>query len=399
MTSDAFVWRWHPGEIEPVLCGRLFVEGTAMKFVYRRRYRESDTALPLSPRMPVSAEVQVMPRADLLPPPLADAAPDAWGRRVVEYRMGAQTLNELEYLLHGHGDRIGAFEFTRDTEPPAGDGVVPGLEELLAAAEHLERHQPLSPALEAALAHGTSIGGARPKAVLRDERGHFVAKFSSTTDTWPIVRAEHAAIELARRCGITVPEVQQVDVKDRDVLVIRRFDRVETENGICRRQLLSALTLLDLQDADPRHASYPAFAGVLRQYGDRRDAHELFRRMVFNILIGNTDDHARNHAAFWDGATLTLTPAYDLVPYLRVGGEAFQAMHVGVRGREASITNALSACDQFDLLPDEASAIVDELINTIREQWESVFAASGIASHVIGRFAQATVLSEAVFRT
>jgi hypothetical protein len=145
---------------------------------------------------------------------------------------------------------------------------------------------------------------------------------------WAIVRAEWASLRLARRCGILTPEATVETVAGKDVLLIERFDRATSLAGTRRLQRLSALTLLDLDDTGARLASYPALAELLRRHArdGTGDARQLFRRMAFNVLIGNADDHAKNHAAFWDGQWLQLTPAYDLVPRTRAGQEANPAM-------------------------------------------------------------------------
>ena len=395
MTSEAFVWRWHPGATQPVLCGRLYVDGGTLWFVYRRIYRESGDALALSPHMPIQSEPLMMRSAAILPRPFADAGPDAWGRRVIEYRTRTSGLDELSYLVHNQGDRIGAFEFTSTTNTPQPAPSHASLAELTAAADALEHERALSPELQDALQHGTSIGGARPKATLSDGERSLIAKFSSTTDQWPVVRAEYAGMRLAERCGISIPWIELVSVAGKDVLLLERFDREPAPEGMRRRQLLSALSLLDLEEADGASARYTDLAETLRRYGHVRDAHQLFRRMVYNILIGNTDDHAKNHSAFWDGTTARLTPAYDVVPYLRVGQEANQAMVVGAEGRASTTRNALSACECFGLTKENAATIVDELEGTVRHEWRAVFEQAGVPARFLDQYERTSIVSPA----
>ena len=285
MTSEAFVWRWHPGATQALLCGRLYVEGGTLWFVYRRSYRESGEALALSPHLPVQSEALMMRNAAILPRPLADAGPDAWGRRVIEYRTRTAGLDELSYLVGSQGDRIGAFEFTATPESPQAHSQQASLQQLRTAAESLEQERPLPAELLDALQHGTSIGGARPKATLRDSDRFLIAKFSSTTDQWPVVKAEFAGMRLAQRCGIAIPSIELATVGGKDVLLLERFDREVSANGALRRQLLSALSLLDLEESDGPRASYPRLAEMLRRYGHVQDAKALFRRMVFLSLI------------------------------------------------------------------------------------------------------------------
>ncbi|QJX03036.1 HipA domain-containing protein [Alcanivorax sp. IO_7] len=183
----------------------------------------------------------------------------------------------------------------------------------------MERGQELDDDLDAALNHGTSIGGARPKVLFRRGKSWLVAKFSSSRDTLNMIAAEHGAMRLAAKAGLNVADTRVLGVSGKDVLLVRRFDRDTNAAGHpTRRHMLSAMTLLDLDEYAVRsgEASYLELADVLRQYARDfdRDGRELFRRMVFNILIGNTDDHARNHACFWDGTALDLTPATTSAP-------------------------------------------------------------------------------------
>jgi len=238
------------------------------------------------------------------------------------------------------------------------------------------------------------------RCTLRDGERALIAKFASTSDRWAIVRAEWASLRLARRCGIVTPDAWVESVADKDVLLVERFDRRATPQGTLRHSLLSALTLLDLDDTEARLASYPQFAEILRRLAQdgAGDARQLFRRMVFNLLIGNTDDHAKNHAVFWDGHWLRLTPAYDLLPAMRVGQEAQQAMEVGRLGRVSTLENALSQAGRFGLLPAEATAIVDEVESTLLAHWQNEFAACGVPQLQIDRLDGRAVLSAVVRR-
>lgn len=254
------------------------------------------------------------------------------------------------------------------------------LEELMQAAELVERGLPLSPALDAALLRGTTIGGARPKALLSDgERGTRIAKFSSTTDPYPVVQAEFTAMTLARRVGLDVAEVDLVAQLGKRALLVERFDRVAA--GTERRAIVSALTILGLGEMQGRYAAYPDLAQQVRARftRPRETLRELFARITFNVLVGNTDDHARNHAAFWDGEQLTLTPAYDVCPQLRSGGEARQAMAIGEDdSRWSRLTTCVEAASTYLLSADEARAIIDHQLDVIRADWDEVTSSAGL---------------------
>ena len=402
MSSELFAWIWLPGSATPVVCGRLIQEGARIQFVYGRSYRSRDEAIALSPvGMDLNAGPFTARREGQIPGPLADAAPDAWGRRAIEYRHPAGVLGELDYLRLSRGDGIGALHFQDQPDSFVSAPTKPAtLSELRQAADALENNRPLSPELAAALEHGTSIGGARPKATLRDGSRALIAKFESSTDRWAVVRSEWACLRLAAHCGIAVPDAWLEKVDGRDVLVIERFERVFSGTHSTRRHMLSALSLLDLDDTEARLASYPDLAEVLRRLAadGAADAAQLYRRMVFNILVGNTDDHAKNHACFWDGRWLVLTPAYDLVPTLRVGEEANQAMEVGQLGRASNLFNALSMAGRFGLTPDAAGAIVDEVESVVRARWEETFRGCGVPARDIEKLRGRAVLSAAAMR-
>ena len=171
---------------------------------------------------------------------------------------------------------------------------------------------------------GSSIGGARPKALIRDQGKKYVAKFSSSADLYSVVKAEFIALRLAALAGLNVAPVKLVKAANKDVLLIERFDRLPKGDSWSRKAMVSALTLLGLDGIRARYASYETLAEIIRhRFTDPKDTlKELFSRLVFNVLCGNTDDHARNHAAFWNGKELTLTPAYDICPQGRTGNKA-----------------------------------------------------------------------------
>jgi serine/threonine-protein kinase HipA len=401
MTSEVFVWVYLPGHTEPVVCGRLFArEDGGYSFIYGRSYRDREESIPLAPdTMPLGGNPFTARRAGALPGPIRDAGPDAWGRYVTEYRRGGAHLDELDLLLSGDNDRIGALAFSSSaTECRAVEPPPVTLAEMEAAARGVQEGRPLPPKLVDALLHGTSIGGARPKATLLVDGRHWVAKFSSTTDQYRVVRWEAATLTLARAAGIKVPRHRLEQVNARDVLLVERFDRENSDRGVHRHLMLSALTLLDLDDTEGTLASYPDLSEVLLRHAQdaRGDRAELFRRMVFNILVGNEDDHAKNHACFWDGSGLQLTPAYDLVPQRRAGMEGRQAMIVGEfgpGGRASTLANALSSAAHFGLDRDEAIAISKDVLRVVQERWEQYFADVQVPQNEIDALRGTSVLS------
>ena len=388
---EAYVWIWLPHATEPVVAGRLEAAGEIVNFNYGQSYLRRDDAIAIYlPELPLRSGV-IPPLADMaLPGCIADAGPDAWGQRVIMHsKVGAgpgpgdpAALGPLTYLLESGSDRIGALDFQMSPETyTSRDAGSAPLEELMQSVERIEQGIPFSPVLDQALLHASSIGGARPKALLDDGGRKLIAKFSTATDPYSIVKGEYAAMELAKRAGLDVAPVELTRAQSRDVLLIERFDRV-TRTGQ-RRAVVSALTILELGEMFARYASYADLAHVIRErFTDaRRTLRELFARVTFNILVGNNDDHARNHAAFWDGASLALTPAYDICPQPRAGGETRQAMPIGADGFHMShVAGCVAASSTYLLSEPDAREIVDRQIEAIESEWSDVCDRAGMTA-------------------
>ncbi|KQM81091.1 phosphatidylinositol kinase [Sphingomonas sp. Leaf23] len=384
MADQAFVWVWLPGHTEPVVAGRIFRDGQRLSFNYGRSYLARVDAMPLYlPELPLVPGAIVPLPGLSIPSSLRDAAPDAWGRRVILNRLlGRQArdgdvdrIDELSYLLESGSDRIGALDFqasATDYVPRAAIGAT--LEELVQSAERVEAGIPLTPELDRALHHGSSLGGARPKALLTDGTTKYVAKFPAAGDVHNVVKAEYVAMRLAAKAGLNVAPVRLVQAQGKDVLLVERFDRVAVGEGWSRRAMVSALTLLELDEMMARYASYEVLAEIIRHRftKPRETLRELFGRLVFNILCGNTDDHARNHAAFWSGSSLALTPAYDICPQARAGGAAGQAMLIHGARRDSQLRLCLDAAGTFLLTREAADAIIDNQIATIIDRYDAV---------------------------
>jgi serine/threonine-protein kinase HipA len=382
--TEAFVWMWLPGATQPVVAGRLDQDGARLLFTYGASYRRRTDAISLyEPELPLQEGVIAPINGLSMPSCIRDGSPDAWGRRVIINRLtgkkpdaaGIPEISELTYLLQSGSDRIGALDFQASaTEYVPRLAAEASFEELLEAADLIEKGLPLTPALDQALNHGTSIGGARPKALIDDGTKKFIAKFSSSSDTYSVVKAEFIAMKLATACGLNAAAVSMTSAAGKDVLLIERFDRTHTKDGWTRHAMVSALTMLGLDEMMARYASYEDLAELIRhRFTDPKDTlKELYRRICFNILCGNTDDHARNHAAFWDGKMLTLTPAYDICPQNRTGNEATQAMLIKGEARASTLATCLAAAPDYHLKETEAAALIEQQITTIAETWQAV---------------------------
>ena len=386
--KEAYVWIWLPEQTEPVVAGKLEADNGNILFNYGKSYLErvKDTKPAISiyePELPLKAGVLPLLEGLSIPGCIRDGAPDAWGRRVIINKIhglkGAKTdtteLSEMTYLLESGSDRIGALDFQRSpTEYVPRSATNATLEELLESAERVEKGVSLTPELDHALFHGSSIGGARPKALIEDRDKKYIAKFSSTTDLYSVVKAEFIAMRLANRAGLDVAPVKLERAANKDVLLIERFDRKKSARGWTRRAMVSALTMFGLDDMMARYASYESLAEIIRhRFTDPKETlKELFSRLTFNILCGNTDDHARNHAAFWNGKELTLTPAYDICPQNRAGNEASQAMLIHGNDNLSHLKTCLQAAHHFLLSEEDARAIFEKQKEVIESNWDSV---------------------------
>lgn len=374
MTSECYVWVCLPGRVDPVPCGLLTVEQAGRNvelctFQYGRRYLGRSDAIPIDPfRLPLDSARFTAP--DIFGA-IRDAGPDAWGRRVLERRYADQTdqrygeLPELDYLLLSNDSRVGALGFHTQIEnyPRQPPPSVQRLPDLLAAADAVLDGTALSADLLAALhGAGSSMGGARPKAVVELDNALWVAKFPHRDDPFDYPRVEAATLALAKACGIDVPETRLLEIDGRAVLLTRRFDRKHTAAGYLRRHYVSARTVLGLESSMEK-GSYLEFADELRRWCAEPDANqkELFRRMLFSIACGNTDDHPRNHALILSEQGYELSAAFDIVPIPQQLPSRHQAMIVGDAGTEATLANALSGVERFGLDVDTAKKIARDI--------------------------------------
>lgn len=348
---------------------------------------------------------------------IRDAAPDAWGRRVIEARLKApaNSLLEVQYLLHAGGDRVGALDVrearTSPDSPSASD--MHSLQYVLQAAEAVDNGAPVPANLENFLGAGPSAGGARPKAAVRDDAGAlWLAKFPAKGDTFDVARAETCTLELARRCGLTVPEVCYLDLGGRPVLLIRRFDRYwvhaneplpagllqDTRPGDGRVEgrlpFVSGLSLVACSELESPDKAYADLGRAIRRYvhpiAVRANAEEMFARMVLNIFVTNDDDHLRNHGFVRDprlGGWM-LSPLYDVVPRPVLASERRLHLGVGEQGKLATLDNALSHFAAFVPERPMAVGIMRRVWGEVR-QWKTCFEEHGANGQLIDQLTRA----------
>jgi serine/threonine-protein kinase HipA len=396
--TGCFVYIALPGATEAVTAARFELTtnrggGALGRLVYGKSYLAREDAVPFDPvELTLGPRVYETTMMKGVFGALRDASPDSWGRRLIERHAGKSPLSELDYLLESPDDRAGALSFGLGQQPPAPKrkfNQTIALDKLQARVDAVvnDEELPVEPEViqaEELLLEGTSMGGARPKAVVENDEGLWIAKFNRADDKWNYARIEHAMLVLARRCGLTTAESKVVSIGARDVLLIKRFDREKTEAGYQRARMVSALTLLKTDDSAQLREkwSYVVLAEELRRVSaePKKDAAELFRRMCFNALVSNTDDHPRNHAIIARRRDWKLSPAYDLVPTPQVSLEHRDlAMICGDQGRLANATNLLSQAARF-LLPDnEAKSIVDAMKERVKGTWYETARAAGVS--------------------
>jgi serine/threonine-protein kinase HipA len=395
--TECFVYITLPGETESVAAGRFELtkdrRGNALgRFVYGKSYLAHGNAVAVDPiELKLSGDTYETARLNGVFGALRDAGPDYWGRRVIEKHAGAAQLGEMDYLLNSADDRAGALGFGLNQQPPAPRrkfNKTIELAKLQEIAEALMREEDVrteeATQVQDLMLIGTSMGGARPKAVVEDGEGLWIAKFNRPDDRWNNTRVERAMLELAKTCGISVATSRVETIGGKHVLLVKRFDREKTDKGYQRARMISGLTLLRAEEAAEMRDrwSYVLLAEELRRVVEepKRDAPELFRRMVFNALISNIDDHPRNHAVIAKDRNWKLSPAYDLTPSPVIAQDRRDlAMDAGDHGRFANAKNLLSQRARFLLDEQEAGTIVSDMTERVRATWYDVVRAHGVS--------------------
>lgn len=385
MTSDVgYVWIWLPGQRTPVAAGVLRPQGRNSReydFAYATSYLNRGDAISLyEPELPLISGWQAPPLGMEMAGCIRDAGPDYWGQMIILrdlHRRGEvestewAELEELVWLRNSSSNKTGALDVQDSPHQYTARTGGGSLDELHHAAELLQEDQQLSQDLERALLQGTAVGGGFPKAVLTSGDGsEWLAKFSYRGQKGPAVQFEAAAVYMADQCGIDVPEAHVVESLGKRVLVARRFDR--PADGT-RRMVVTGRTLAGAADADIPALSYPQIMEPVRDRSTRPEevGSEMFDRIVFNIAISNYDDHALNHAAFWDGHHLELTPAYDLDPKPRTGWQRTQMLGIGWDGDPTStFTNCLNNAATYGLSTQDAAERIAHIVATIRDTFD-----------------------------
>lgn len=372
-------------------------------FEYDSTWLDGPDRFSLEPALALTRGTFAPPAGSVTFGSIGDSAPDTWGRRLMQRaerrRAGREgravrTLTESDYLL-GVADltRLGALRFRRQGEEefqaPARDGVpaLIDLGRLLQITERILRDEETDEDLRIIFAPGSSLGGARPKASITDQHGHLsIAKFPKETDEYSIETWEEIALRLASRAGIITPHHELIEVAGKAVMLSRRFDR---SPGARRIPFLSAMAMMGAKDGE--RGSYPEIVDALTEHGaqGKTDAHALYRRVVFNVLISNVDDHLRNHGFLWLGnAGWSLSPAYDLNPVPTDLKARVLTTNIDLDEGTCSLDLLEAASGFFALTLPRAREIVKQ-VATVTATWREAARAAGARPAEITRMASA----------
>lgn len=409
-----YVYTQLPGTFEWVPCASLKVrqmgagafQGT---FTYGKRYLARTNVVELDPyHLKLTDKPILFTKLKGIPGALRDASPDAWGRRVIQARLAREEadLSEMDYLLNGPDDGAGNLRFGLSAQPPGPSkpfNRTHQLQALSRAAQQFEETGKLPFEVLESLEPGTSMGGARPKVTVEDNHRIYLAKLPEKQDKHNMQRIEYATLELARAAGLQVCGTRLESIGKTDVLMLQRFDREwnPDANAYARHALVSGLTVLDAEDGYTGRGrwSYLLLADEIRRWSIKPDADrmELFRRMVFNAMVTNNDDHPRNHAMLRTPGGWRLSPAYDIVPVALLSQERRDlALEAGRYGRVASVYNLLSGCASFGLKLEEAQVIIDKMVEVVKG-WRELFTRHQVEERSIEHVSGA-ILPECFFR-
>lgn len=364
--------------------GVLDMNNGLFRFAYGKSWLANDKAFAIDPiNLPLSEKVY---SDRFLWHCFEDALPDRWGQRVVLALHRQPPRNLIEWLISARGAGVGALRFSGALSKVLPDAQIPDyedLKDLMALAEAIDRGEmtpdSFDPRLAKALWHGSSMGGGRPKVVVMKDGLSWIAKLGASNDQFDQVRAEYAFMKMAGDCGLHVEDCELDVVAGQPVFFAKRFD----QSSHTPVHYLSACALVNLHRVNPNdmqsRASYSEIAHLIRKISaaPKQDLSELYGRMTFNVLIGNTDDHMKNHGFLHAGKGLyRLSPAFDILPH--PGQVQQHALIIGAHGFDSSLENLLSDVSAYGLNKDEAQAIIDRQIDVIGKS-ASYFKQAGIS--------------------
>lgn len=385
MTSDLFIWIYLPGEAKPVVAGKLSIAEVGMSkvgtFLYGKSYLQNPAAIAIDPvTLPLNASEFKFNSLSGYPGAILDSCPDKWGIKVINRLHGGKDFPR-DYLLRNDPGRSGCLAFSRDHSIPPIEMSSRqfSLGELLIAAQDVLNNNQVDEELLKALHPGT--GGANPKCNIEKDDSIWIAKFpTDNSDNINIPRLEHASMLLAKECGINVAETDVATVDGKDVLLVKRFDRVVSGNEVHRISFISARSIFFAEkNSTYLGGSYFSIARNLGRYLVSNDEKtELYKRMVFNCAIRNSDDHELNHGLLWvNPKKYTLSPAFDVLPKIDTHTKIHShALQIGDTA-DGTVENLLSNCEAFGLTKQSAMKIINDIEKTIKDKFHEIFYLAG----------------------
>ncbi len=375
------------GDGTTVLAGQLLIDDARGRFKYARAYLDNPRAFALDPiNLPLTADVHNNPRTRETPGVfgvLIDAGPDEWGRRQLSKTRKPPPVTHVEFLLAASGEGVGALHFTakiKDKPKPTPARPFENLVHLQHIADDIEAGREVDQNLSPFFFHGSGLGGARPKTLIEQDDRYWIAKFGRDSDLVDMCKVEYASMIMARAAGIDVPDVAFTETARGGVMLVERFDRSVDE----QHHLVSVASLInkfDITQYDESTMSYPGIVQLGKRIGHRTRglAASVFRRMLFNIAIGNTDDHLRNHAFYKKsiGAEYVLTPGYDIVP--NVGLQGSHAIALGAFGSAPSRDNLEAAAHRMGISRKAARRTAEEVL-AVTDDWRTYMKDAGVVA-------------------
>lgn len=393
ISKECYVYIQLPNSFERITVGRFNWSNSGSNtdigtFVYAQSYLKNKSAFSIDPfNLPLEERAFTETKNEGVHAPLRDASPDSWGRYVIQKNTLPSEHDPVGYLINSTDDRIGAlsFGYTKTPPPPIRKfNQTIQLEKLIIAAQKIEQNLPLDENEKLLLMAGPSAGGARPKTTIEHNNNLWLAKLPSANDKYNISRIEYATMKLAMKCGLNVPNIELIKIGTHEVFLIQRFDRKfdNLKNDFYRTHFVSGLSLLNLDEKDYLNWSYLDLADQMRRWikKPKDDLHEIFRRIIFNGLVSNTDDHPRNHGFLYSANDYQLSPVYDLVPKPEAGSSRYLAMKFGSQGRIFNLENILSQPDAFDLTTGEAKLIFKQMKDMI-SKWLPFYLNEGLSKN------------------
>ena len=359
-------------EESPVLCGELSLNpDRTTKFKYFDCYLASPSAFPLDPlNLPLTDTVYHSNTINSTFGVFTDAGADFWGKKVLHAIHTTKPQSILEYLLAYSGSGVGCLRFSlsrNSVKPKRYQNKLEDIPQLIKAKNEILTGGRLSLESVSVLTAGIGFGGARPKAVVTIDDIDYIAKFQWKGDKFNHIRVEHSTMSALQKVTANVAMTQTLEGFDEDILLVKRFDL-----DCCRpsHHFISGHSVINMHKVNESMAkdrySYGFLAEFLLKYGaePELDAEELFKRMVFNVLIGNTDDHPRNHAFLYSikEKAWRLSPAYDV---LHTSSEGQHGLGIGKYGREGTVKNILSQYHRFEISINKAKKTINRNLEVV----------------------------------